>query len=390
MAEHVHPDLRGIIFSAPLLTSEDKEDNTEKVVKKEIENFSVTNTSKDSQVVIASLSSNDAPLINFSEVSLETQESLFQEFSGDPKNLNVSDNSEIPLGSEVQDKDDNATEELVDLSIEFGHDFFSRSNDTFEIKNFIHPDLEDIDFSVQPTIQRENDFEEDSLFASVAINDNIFMDMPCLRKYYQCEQDVEINPRLCDVDTDHQTIVVDIKTIMLIIFIKVSLYLSALKLLVDIGSSPTDTFFLPFDDCFRTKNPIDLSNTDLNFFKWFFASCTARRHTEEEFKAVTDFPSKLCSLCNCMIFHFSPVDNCCRVAAMWRLSARHSKKQKRSRIYVLTPSTAYVNFLEFVFAVLGVPLIFVVKTFNANEDIRSRSGGNVTGCFAGLIAKINS
>ncbi len=89
MAEHVHPDIRGISFSAPLLTSEDKEDYTEKVVKKEIENFSVTNTSEDSQVVIASLSSYDAPLINFSEVILETQESSFQEFLGDPKNFNV-------------------------------------------------------------------------------------------------------------------------------------------------------------------------------------------------------------------------------------------------------------------------------------------------------------
>lgn len=194
LAEHVHPVLRGIIFSAPLLMSEDKEDNTEKVVKKEIENFSGTNTPKDSQVVIASLSSNDTPMINFSEVSLETQESSFQEFSGDPKNFNVWDISKKPLGSEVQDKDDNATEEFVDLSIGYGHDFFPPSKDTVESKCFIYPDLEDIDFSVQPTIPSENDFEEDSLFSSVAINENICMDMPCLCKYFQL---IPIIERLC-------------------------------------------------------------------------------------------------------------------------------------------------------------------------------------------------
>ena len=207
MPERVHPDLKGINFSAPLLTSEEKEDIKENVVARTITSLDVTNTSKVSQAVVASLSSNDTPLINFSEVSLETQESSFQEFSGDPKNFNVSDNTEISLGSEVQDKDDNATEELVDLSVEFGHDFLSPLDDTIEIKSFIHPDLEGIDFSVQPTIQSENEFEEHSLFASVATNDNICVDMPCLYKYYQCEQDVEINPRLCDVDTDHQTIV---------------------------------------------------------------------------------------------------------------------------------------------------------------------------------------
>ena len=146
MAERVHPDLKRINFSAPLFTSEYKEDIKEKVVVKTVTNLDVTNTSKVSQVAVESLSSNDTPLINFSGVGLKTQESSFQEFSGDPKNFNVSDNTEIPLGSEVQDEGDNATEELVDLSIEFGHDFVSRSDDTIEIKSFIHPDLEGIDF----------------------------------------------------------------------------------------------------------------------------------------------------------------------------------------------------------------------------------------------------
>ena len=126
---------------------------------------------------------------------------------------------------------------------------------------------EGIDFSVQPTIQNENECEEDSHFASVVINDNICMDMPCVFKYYQCEQDNMINPRLCNVDTDHHTIVVKIGTIMLIIFIKVSLYLSTLKLLVDSTTAKTISFFLHSDGYFRTKNPIDLSNTDLNFFQ---------------------------------------------------------------------------------------------------------------------------
>ena len=124
--------------------------------------------------------------------------------------------------------------------------FFSWSDDTIEIKSFFHPDLEGLDLSVQPTIQSENDFEEDSLFVSVATNDDICIDMSCLCKYYQCEQDVEINPRLCNVDTDHQTVVVDARTIMhaLIIFIKVSPYLSTFKLLVDSVTAQTISFFL--------------------------------------------------------------------------------------------------------------------------------------------------
>ena len=51
MPERVHPDLRGISFSAPSLTSEDKEDINEKVVAKKFTNLDVTNTSKVSQVV---------------------------------------------------------------------------------------------------------------------------------------------------------------------------------------------------------------------------------------------------------------------------------------------------------------------------------------------------
>ena len=142
MPERVHrPDLKEINFSAPLFTREDKEDIKEKVVVKRITNLDITNTSKLSQVAIANLSSNDTPLISSSEVSLERQESSFQEFSGDPKNLMFQTITEIPLGSEVQDEDDNATEELVDLSIEFAHD--SRL-----IKSFIHPDLEGIAYSV--------------------------------------------------------------------------------------------------------------------------------------------------------------------------------------------------------------------------------------------------
>ena len=57
--ERVHPDLNGISFSAPLFTSEDKEDIKEKVVVKTITNLDVTNTSKVSQVAVESLSSND-------------------------------------------------------------------------------------------------------------------------------------------------------------------------------------------------------------------------------------------------------------------------------------------------------------------------------------------
>ena len=50
-SQGVHPDLRGISFSAPSFTSEDKEDINEKVVANKFTNLDVTNTSKVSQVV---------------------------------------------------------------------------------------------------------------------------------------------------------------------------------------------------------------------------------------------------------------------------------------------------------------------------------------------------
>ena len=82
----------------------------EDIIEPVFEYLSVTNASKDFQVVIASLSSYDAPLINFTDVSLKTQESSFQEFSGNLNNLKVSEEMVIPLGSDitqVEDKNDN-------------------------------------------------------------------------------------------------------------------------------------------------------------------------------------------------------------------------------------------------------------------------------------------
>lgn len=68
MVERVYPDIKGIDFSVEVFSNEDDEDIIENEDK--IENSSVTKIFKDCPVAIASLSSYDAPLINFTHVSL--------------------------------------------------------------------------------------------------------------------------------------------------------------------------------------------------------------------------------------------------------------------------------------------------------------------------------
>ena len=60
--EIVHPDLKGIDFNGPVFMNKDKEIIIEKVVEDNKENSGTPNASKDSQVLIASLTSYDAQL----------------------------------------------------------------------------------------------------------------------------------------------------------------------------------------------------------------------------------------------------------------------------------------------------------------------------------------
>lgn len=257
--EIVHPDLKGIDFNGPMFMNKDEEVIVEKVVKDNKENSGSPNASKDSQVLIASY---DAQLINFKDESLKTKESSFQEFSGH-QNKFLEDKEDTVLtqfGSEEK-HDNECIEQLVDLNFDDEDKFCPFSNDIDENTIFIRSDLEDIDFSVQPTLQSDNDSDKDSVCVGVIIHDDIVIHM---RAQYAMPSFSPINPTSCD----DCTACYDATKIAMMIFIMVSLYLSTLKLLHHHVLVYTESCLFDFDDYFRTKNPTDLSNTDLNFIKW--------------------------------------------------------------------------------------------------------------------------
>ena len=215
--------------------------------------------------MIASLTSYDAQLINFKDESSKTKESSFQEFSGHPNKFleDKEDTVLTPFGSDEK-HDNECIEQLMDLNFVDDEDsFFSFPNDIDENAIFSRSDLEDVDFSVQPTLKSENDSDKESVRAGVVIHDDtvIHTRAQSARPYFS-----PINSASCD----DCTVCYEATKILMVIFIMVKLYLSTSKLLHYHVLVYTESCLVDFDDYFRPKNHTDLSNTDVNFIKWMY------------------------------------------------------------------------------------------------------------------------
>lgn len=234
-------------------------------------NSSIQKSSKDSQIFIASLISDDAPLINFSdEVSIQTQEASFQEFQGDQKSLL---DIVIPLGSDTEEyKDKNDFFEivgpLVDLSSDADNSVLSPSGETnISVTKIclVHPDLVGIDFSKIDTVSL------DSLSSGISVTEiseetitdfSVYADSISVQ---EIKDSFSLMSQFCADEAD----LCESWKIMLIFAI---IFVSSLKLMYLSFMAILTSLIFYSHHYFREKISVDLSNTDLNFVKWIFVA----------------------------------------------------------------------------------------------------------------------
>ena len=286
--ERVHPDLCAIDFSAP-----------QNKVNMEIIDENVVKMSN-SNIVIASLTTIDAPLINFNDdICVLTQEASFSVFQGDQ---NFSNDIVIPLQSvdqseETREESSNfheILEPLVDLSF----DDTSVSERIPKVENItrsIHPDLIGIDFQNRHQLNQSITLNEvtRSVFADLEIP--VFDDMTIAeKKNRNVHQSICFPDKVNDFREKWQIVVISAVSILILLIIHVKLnYLPVVVLLISL--------YLYF----RTKISVDLSNSDLNFYIWLYEKGYYIRH-----RRVSVPPYRMARLLNlcatlCMRPHFA-------------------------------------------------------------------------------------
>ena len=250
--ERVHPDLCGIDFSAP-----------QNKVNMEIIEENVVKMSN-SNIVFASLTTVDSPLINFDDICVSTQEASFSVFRGDQ---NFSNDIVLPLRS-VGQSEENREEssnfhEILEPLVDLLFDDTSVSERITKVENItrsIHPDLDGIDFQNQyqlnqPIIPNE---VTRSVFADLEIP--VFDDMTIAEmKTRNVHQSICFPDKANDFRAKWQIAVIFAVSILTLLIVRVKLnYLPVVVLSISL--------YLYF----RTKIPFDLSNSDLNFYIWLY------------------------------------------------------------------------------------------------------------------------
>ena len=230
----------------------------------EIIDKNVVKTSN-SNIVIASLTNIDAPLIYFNDdICVLTQEASFSVLQRDEK---FSNHIVVPLRS-VEQREENREEssnfhEILEPLVDLSFNDTSVSERITKVENItrsVHRDLVGIDFQNQRPLNHSiipNEVTR-SVFADLEIPVFDYMNIAEM-KNRNVHQSICFPDKVNDFRAKWQIVVIFAVSILTLLIVHVKLnYLLVVVLLISL-------FFY-----FRTKISFDLRNSDLNFYIWLY------------------------------------------------------------------------------------------------------------------------